>query len=312
MSGPARAGGEPPIEPWDWWWRAGEADRAMRDALPLDRVAEINEGYFASLGADLEAINVTFDATPRPDRPSVPVAYTTFGGRPARRADGTWSPGEPTVFGTYIEGGLGELMEIVHEGGHAIHIAAIRTRPAFADWPDSDALTEALAEVVGLDVYEPAWQERWISGARRISVATSLRCRYAEIMMDVAWALFEIRLHADPDRSPNQVWTEITSRYLGLAPHPEWSWWAIRGQLVQDTGYMANYQVGAVLAADLRAAIRAARGDWLGGDPGWYAWVTEHVYRFGLERTAGDVLRDVLGRPPDVGALLEEIARARG
>ena len=75
---------------------------------------------------------------------------------------------------------------------------------------------------------------------------------------------------------------------------------------------MANYQVGAVLAADLRSAIRAARGDWSEGDPGWYGWVSDNVYRFGLERSAGDVLRDVLGRPPDVGALLAEIARARG
>ena len=164
---PARARGEPAIEPWDWWWRAGEADRAMREALPLRRVSEINDGYFASLGVDFAAINATLDTTPRPDRPSVPVAYTSFGARPARREDGTWSPGAPTVFGTYVEGGLGELMEIVHEAGHAIHIAAIHTRPAYADWPDSDALTEAFAEVVGLDVYEPAWQARWIPDARR-------------------------------------------------------------------------------------------------------------------------------------------------
>ncbi len=131
-------------------------------------------------------------------------------------------------------------------------------------------------------------------------------------MLDTAWALFEIRLHAEPDRTPNDVWTAITAEYLGIAPHPEWSWWAMRAQLVQQPGYMASYSVGAVLAADLRAAIRAARGDWLGGDPGWYAWVSEHVYRFGQERSAGDVLRDVLGRPPDERALLAEIARARG
>ena len=51
---------------------------------------------------------------------------------------------------------------------------------------------------------------------------------------------------------------------------------------------MANYAIGAVLAADLRAAIRAGRGDWADGDPGWFAWVAEHVYRFGLERGAGE------------------------
>ena len=178
------------------------------------------------------------------------------------------------MLASYVDGGLGELTELVHETGHAIHIGAIRTRPAFTDWPDSDALTEALAELVSLDTAEPAWQRRWIDGAPAVAEAASIRCRYAEVALDAAWALLEIRLHADPDRAPNDAWTEITGSYLGIAPHPEWSWWAMRGQLVQEPGYMANYAIGAVLAADLRAAIRSARGDWTDGDPGWFAWVT--------------------------------------
>jgi hypothetical protein len=308
---PARARGEPPIEPWDWWWRAGEADRALRPALPLGRLFELNEMIHRSLGADLDALGVVLDTTPRLGRPPVPVAFTTFGARPHPRADGTWDPGRPTVLASYTDGGLGELTELVHETGHAIHIVAIRTRPAFADWPHSDALTEALAELVSLDVAEPAWQRRWLPDAPPVPEAVTLRCRYADVALDAAWALLEIRLHADPDRRPNDAWTEITSGSLGIVPHQEWSWWALRGQLVQEPGYMANYAIGAVLAADLRAAIREARGDWTGGDPGWYAWVSERIYRFGLERSARDVLRDVLGRAPDAGALLGEIVRAR-
>ncbi len=311
VTNPAARAGEPPIEPWDWWWTAGAADRALGSALPLERVFTVNRAYHAALGADLDALRVRLDTTPRPDRPAVPVAFTTFGGRPHRREDGTWSPGEPTVLASYVDGGLGELTELVHETGHAIHIAGIRTRPAFADWPASDALTEALAEVVSLDVAEPAWQARWLPGAPALSAGTSLRCRYADVVLDAAWALFEIRLHARPDRRPNDVWTEITSTNLGIAPHPEWSWWAIRGQLVQEPGYMANYAIGAVLAADIRKAIRTARGDWVNGDAGWYGWVREHVYRFGLERSPADVLLGLLGRPPSVEALLAEIARAR-
>ena len=130
-------------------------------------------------------------------------------------------------------------------------------------------------------------------------------------MLDAAWALLEIRLIADPDRTPNDVWTEITSTYLGIAPHPEWSWWAMRGQLVQEPGYMANYAIGAVLAADLRAAIRAARGDWIDGDPGWYAWVTEHVYRFGLERPAGACCATCSAGTRPRTRCAREIARAR-
>ena len=311
VAAPAARRGEPPIEPWDWWWRAGEADRALNAALPLNRVFEINRRVHEALGARLDALGIRFDTVPRPGRPPLPVAFTTFGARPHSRVDGSWDPGEPTVFANYVDGGLGDLNELVHETGHAIHIAAIRTRPAFADWPDSDALTEALAELVTLDVGEPAWNARWIDGAPGIPAATATRCRYAQVALDAAWTLFEIRLHADPERVPNDVWTEITAEALGVAPHPEWSWWAMRGQLVQEPGYMANYAVGAVLAADLRAAIRAERGDWIDGDPGWYAWVTERVYRFGQERSAGDVLRDVLGRPPNEAAVLADIGRAR-
>ena len=203
------------------------------------------------------------------------------------------------------------LTELIHETGHALHIAAIDTRPAHADWPDSDALTEAIAELLALDTAEPAWQRRWIGGdAPEVSVADALRARYADVAMDAAWALFELRLHAQPEAVPNALWGDIASTFLGVAPHPEWSWWAMRGQLVQAPGYMANYAIGAVLACDLRAAFRA-EGEWLDGDPGWYARVSERLLRFGLERPSGEVLRAVLGRAPDERALVAEIGRMR-
>jgi hypothetical protein len=309
---PGRSSGEFPIEPWDWWWAAGAAERALAPVLALDRLQAVNRAVHAALGADLDRLRVRFDTAPRPTRPPVPVAYTTFGARPGRTPAGAWSVGEPTVLASYTLGGLGELTELVHETGHAIHIAAIRTRPAFADWPDSDAFTEALAELVALDLVEPAWLRRWLPRADPLPASTTLRARYADVALDAAWALLEILLHRDPDRAPSDVWTELTSSYLGIAPHPEWSWWALRGQLVTDPGYMANYAIGAVIAEDLRAAIRAARGDWIAGDPGWYGWVSERLYRFGLERSAGDVLRDVLGRPPTVDPLIGQLERIAG
>ena len=73
---------------------------------------------------------------------------------------------------------------------------------------------------------------------------------------------------------------------------------------------MANYAIGAVVAEDLRAAIRAERGDWIDGDPGWYPWVRDRVYRFGLERSPGEVVRRIMGRAPTADALLAEISRA--
>ena len=306
---PARTAGEPPVQPWDWWWRAGAAARII-GPIPLLEVEAINRGVYASLGADLDELGITFDIRPRPGRPPVPVAFTTFGWRPQRRADGSWSPGEPLVMASCTDGGLSELGELLHETGHAIHIAAIRTRPAFADWPASDALTEALADVIAFDIAEPAWQRRWLPDRPEVPESISVRSHFASIVLDAAWSLFEIRLLGHPDRNPDEVWTELTSTWLGIAPHPEWSWWAMRGQLVQEPGYMANYAIGAVLAAGFRAAIREARGDWVDGDAGWYGWVRDRIYRFGLERAPDDVVRRVLGRAPTADALLAEISRA--
>ena len=105
--------------------------------------------------------------------------------------------------------------------------------------------------------------------------------RYGAVMLDVCWALFEIELHRHPDRRPNDVWTEITTDGLGVEPHPEWSWWAIRGQLIDSPGYMANYALSAIVAAAVRARILAVRGPWWAGDPGWFGFVAEGCSRRG-------------------------------
>lgn len=304
-----RTAGERPVEPWDWWWRAGTAQRALDAGLTVDAVMRINRGVHAALGADLDELGVRFDVAPREGRPAIPVAFTTFGARPRRLADGSWSPGRPTVIATVVDGGVSELGELIHETGHAIHIAGLRTRPAFTDWPDSDAYTEALADLVALDIAEPRWQHRWMPDGVAVPEILAMRCQYADVALDAAWALFEIRQHAEPDRLPNDTWTEITSTWLGIARHPEWSWWAIRGQLIQDPGAMSDYAIGAVLSAALRAAIRSAHGDWLDGDRTWYPWVRDRIYRHGLGRSSRAVLEDVLGGPPTADALLAEIVR---
>ncbi len=297
------------VEPWDWWYATGAASRALRAAAPIGRIRELSNAYHAALGADPFALGVGFDLFPRVDRPLVPVAYTEFGSRPRVLPDGRRRPALAWVMATYTSGGLGELTELMHESGHAIHLAAIDTRPAFADWPDGDAFTEALAELTALDTAEPSWQRHWLGMS--VPESASLRGRYADVMLDVCWALLEIRLHTDPEQDPNDMWADLTSTYLGIERRPEVSWWAMRGQLVQEPGYMVNYALAAIIAADLRAAIRAARGDWSTGDPGWYEWVSARIYRWGLERSGRDVLVDVLGRAPTADALATEIGRGR-
>jgi|CXWL01.1.fsa_nt_gi hypothetical protein len=293
------------IEPWDLYFRAGALARALPGPPDVAGLRAVNDAYYAALGADPPVLGVRFDLEPRPGKD--PVAFTTFGRRPRLR-DGVRLPGEAWVFATYRSGGVDNLIELLHETGHAVHLQALAARPAFADWPDSDTLTEALADVPAMEAYEPAWQRRWLGQAAPLG--DSLRAKYGSIVLDIAWALFELRLHRDPAADPNQVWTAITHEYLHVVPHPGLAWWALRGQLIDAPGYMMNYAVGAILVADLRAAVAAGAGR--GFEPPLattYPWLSERLYRWGRGKSSRQVLLDVLGRPPSPAALLADLGR---
>ncbi len=300
-----RVASDEAIEPWDFLYRAGQATRILGPAIPRASLRAINDRYYRDLGADVATLGIQYDLDTRAGKS--PVAFTALAARP-RLADGTWAPGEPWVFASYAIGGLDNLGELLHESGHAVHMTAVRTRPAFMDWPDSDVFSEALADVPALELYEPTWQRRYLGIAAPLGAA--IRAKYAGIVLDMAWALFELRMHRDPTADPSRVWAELGERYLRIRPHPELAWWAVRGQLVSSPGYMLSYAVGAIVAADLRARVKALHGPFTEGDPGWYAWISSRLYRFGLERPSRRVLEDFLGRPVSPRAFLDDLARA--
>ncbi len=292
------------LEPWDWYYENGAASRLLSPSVPREVLRDINDSYYRDNGADPLQLGIRYDLEPREGK--TPVAFTQFGHAARRGRDG-WGGSEAWVFATYRTGGFDNLVELLHETGHAIHVSAVATRPAFADWPDSDPFTEALAELLALEAYEPEWQQRYLR--RAAPVAVSMRAKYASIAMDVAWALLEVRLHADATRDPNAEWAAITSEYLRITPHPEWGWWAMRGQLIDSPGYMMNYALGAMIAAQLRETVREARGPFARPDRKRYEWLSERLYRFGLSRPTREVLRDVLGAPLGTEALVGDMRR---
>ncbi|MFL5674546.1 MAG: hypothetical protein ACJ779_06045 [Chloroflexota bacterium] len=288
------------VEPWDYWYTVGGAARQLEPLISAVGMVAANHAYLASLGADPDALGISYDVVSRRGRPLVPVAFTI--GMGVR--DGIARP--PWVFATYEVGSLGNLVELLHESGHALHYAAIRARPAFAEWTDGEtAFLEGTADVVGWDATEPDWQRRWLGAAADRRAA--LLDRYGAVMLDVAWALFELELHRHPDRRPNDVWTELTTDGLGIEPHPEWSWWAMRGQLVEQPGYMANYALSPIVAAAIRARTLEVRGSWMTGDPGWYAFMSERLFAAGASRAPRDLLETFLGEPLTARPLLDDL-----
>ena len=204
-----------PVEPWDFRYLGGEPSRLLSPSIPPARMREINDRYYRDLGADPLALRVHYDLTPRPGKD--PVAYTSFLFR-GFTAGGVWKPAVARVSATYREGGFDNLGELLHETGHGIHIASIRTRPAFEDWPDSDVFTEAWGDVPALELYEPVWRRKFLG--IEAPGSASIRAKYNAIVLDVAWGLFEIRMLRDPAGNPNAVWTDLTSRFLACRSSP--------------------------------------------------------------------------------------------
>jgi hypothetical protein len=292
-----------PLEPWDFRYVYGAANRQLQEQIPAASLLPVNERFYRELGADLGKLGIAFDLGSRPDKS--PLAYSDFLAR-GRMVRSEWRRPLARVLGSYDTGGLSSLNELVHENGHAVHVSAIHTRPAYMDWPDT-LFTEAFADVPSWSVHEPAWQRRYLGA--EAAEAFSMRALFAGVMLDVAWSLFEMRMLQDPHADPNVVWTDITHRYLRIVPHPEVPWWAMRVQLVGNPGYMVNYGLGAVLTAEMRARTIAAIGPFDTGNPQWYAWLEERLLRYGAERDTQTLMQEFLGRPLAPDALLQQIRR---
>jgi hypothetical protein len=289
------------IEPWDYRYAYARASRSANAAIPREALPSLNQRFFADLGANPQSLGVIFDIEPRAGKAPISYADTV---RIGRTLDGKWRPAISRISASYDQGGLYTLNELAHETGHAVHYLAVRARPAYF-WADT-LFIEAFADVPSWSVFEPAWQEKYLQ--RSVSRADSLRELYSLVMLDVAWGLFELRMLRAPAADPNLLWTAITTRYLGIEPHTDFSWWAVRGQLVSNPGYMVNYAVGAMLTAAMRKRTRESIGPFDAGNTKWYPWTSEQLLKFGAELDMAQLLEQFLGRPLSSSALVDEIA----
>jgi len=275
----------------------------LAPAIPRDSLSPINERYYHDLGADLKQLGILYDLDPRPGK--APLAYSDFVTH-GRYVRGEWQATVARVSANYDGGGLGLLNELVHENGHAVHMMALRTRPAFMDLGDN-LFVEAFADVTSWDTFEPAWQQKYLG--RSAAESESLQSLFSGVVLDAAWALFELRMLRNPSADPNQVWTDITSHYLHIVPHPELSWWAVRVQLVDSPGYMVNYGLGSVVTADIRQRETDAIAATATGNPKWYGWISDNLLKTGEEQETSALLKQFVGRPVSAEPLLNQIHR---
>jgi hypothetical protein len=66
----------PPVEPWDYRFVNGAANRQLEVRILPQSLVPVNERFYRELGADLGQLAVVFDLAPRPGKS--PLAYSDF------------------------------------------------------------------------------------------------------------------------------------------------------------------------------------------------------------------------------------------
>ena len=70
------ANGPEQIEPWDFRYSVGEANRLLAARIPPDALVPLNQRFYVDLGANLEELGVVYDLAERVDKS--PLAYCDF------------------------------------------------------------------------------------------------------------------------------------------------------------------------------------------------------------------------------------------
>ena len=89
------------VEPWDFRFQAGEADRLLGTYVPRESLQPINQRYYSDLGADLAQMGTLYDLGSRPQKAA--LAYTEFVTH-GRLIDGKWRPTVARVSAPYERG----------------------------------------------------------------------------------------------------------------------------------------------------------------------------------------------------------------
>lgn len=196
-----------------------------------------------------------------------------------------------------LESNLRWTTTLLHELGHAVYDKYIDPQlPWILRRPPHTLSTEAIAILMGSLTHDPTWltQVRGIpeSQAQAFSEAARRRDR-AQALVFTRWVLvmthFERALYADPESDLNGLWWDLVRRYQGLTPPEgrEAPDWAAKYHVALAPVYYHNYELGALLAEQLRVKATNEFGG-LTARTEAGTWLKANVFRAGARMSWSD------------------------
>ena len=207
---------------------------------------------------------------------------------------------------------------MLHELGHGVYdLAFDRTLP----WLLRDThlvTTEATAILFGGLAGEREWFEHvlGVGAVEAAELEAPLRAaRIADLLVFTRWVLvmnrFERKLYADPESDLDAYWWELVARYQLLTPPEGRSApdWAAKIHIAVAPVYYHTYLYGAIVASQLRDALRAEAGG-IVDRPAALELLGERLFAPGLSVRWDRLVERASGKPLSVESLAREVAAA--
>lgn len=195
---------------------------------------------------------------------------------------------------------------LLHELGHAVYDKYIAgDLPWLLRQPPHTLSTEAIAILMGNLLGDPTWLVEILgiseNEADQVAQAARIRRRAGQLIF-TRWVLvmtnFERHLYADPDQDLNTLWWDLVERHQ-LVRRPEGRDrpdWASKYHVALAPVYYHNYEIGALLASQLAAAL-TSQGGGLVGSPQAGTWLRERYFAPGASLRWDEHIEFALGEP---------------
>jgi len=297
------------LRPWhygDRFFQDGpRLEEVDLDSLVADRnIEELAVATYTGLGMDVVSILSRSDLYPRPGK-----NQHAFCIHVDREGDiRTLNNLQPTH--RWAE-------TLLHELGHGVYDQYVdASLPWLLRAPAHTFATEAVAILMGSLTFDPEWYNRVI-GTRedkaRSLTAPALRADRAKKLIFTRWCLtmahFERLFYGDPAADLDTIWWDCVERYQ-LLQRPEGRQapdWAAKIHVALVPVYYHNYELGHLMAAQLRKRLEDEAGG-IVGRPAAGRWLIDSVFSPGASLDWRSLIEQATGEPLNPRYFIETLA----
>jgi peptidyl-dipeptidase A len=206
---------------------------------------------------------------------------------------------------------------LLHELGHGVYDQYVdASLPWLLRAPAHTFTTEAVAILMGSLTFDPEWYIQVLGTpedrARSLAVS-ALREDRAEKLIFTRWCLtmthFERLFYSDPEADLGTIWWDCVERYQ-LLRRPEGRQapdWAAKIHVALAPVYYHNYELGHLMAAQLRKRLQDKAGG-IVGRPAAGRWLVERVFSPGASLDWRSLIERATGEPLNPRYFIEALA----